>query len=556
MLLPPRFRRPLLVGLASLCTLLGLGLWAWPAPDLSQELILARRMTELALRVRAADRLNAHRQWEVQHLFQQFARLATQPVGDGSLGASPVGAALWAGANWTYDLSLPSIHHFLPHLLHAPHALQPAFKAAPHPPRSSVSMVLGIPTVRRAHQSYLGVTLTSVIDNLAPEELNDCLIIVFVAETDLEFVGKVVQELRSDFAEHMASGLIEVISPPADFYPDLSGLQPTLGDNLERVMWRSKQNLDYAFLMMYAQWRGQFYVQLEDDILTKPGFLSIMKNFALDRTARDEPWFVIDYCQLGFIGKLFQTSDLPTLVQFFLMFFKDKPGDWLLENVIQTRVCKLDQDFKKCKKERDKLWVHYKPSLFQHIGTHSSLKGKVQKLKDKQFGKISMFVPHFNPPARIETVIKHYKSYSITRAYHGETFYWGLVPQAGDTITFYLMPPTPLAGYKFVSGNAEHPSDRFLDTQIEVKISEDANARVPQKWPRTSDGFVQVGAFESSGVATADMGVEWGSVSHLRLSIHASSDNWSPFSGYVYEDKRVAMFGGTFLITTDSDYSR
>jgi len=27
------------------------------------------------------------------------------------------------------------------------------------------------------------------------------------------------------------------------------------------------------------------------------------------------------------------------------------------------------------------LWVHYKPSLFQHIGTHSSLKGKVQKLK-------------------------------------------------------------------------------------------------------------------------------------------------------------------------------
>lgn len=27
------------------------------------------------------------------------------------------------------------------------------------------------------------------------------------------------------------------------------------------------------------------------------------------------------------------------------------------------------------------LWLHYKPSLFQHIGTHSSLKGKVQKLK-------------------------------------------------------------------------------------------------------------------------------------------------------------------------------
>jgi hypothetical protein len=34
-----------------------------------------------------------------------------------------------------------------------------------------------------------------------------------------------------------------------------------------------------------------------------------------------------------------------------------------------------------CKRDKAKMWVHYKPSLFQHIGTHSSLKGKVQKLK-------------------------------------------------------------------------------------------------------------------------------------------------------------------------------
>lgn len=37
------------------------------------------------------------------------------------------------------------------------------------------------------------------------------------------------------------------------------------------------------------------------------------------------------------------------------------------------------QDY--CKRDKAKLWIHYKPSLFQHIGTHSSLKGKVQKLK-------------------------------------------------------------------------------------------------------------------------------------------------------------------------------
>ena len=64
----------------------------------------------------------------------------------------------------------------------------------------------------------------------------------------------------------------------------------TLGDDPERVAWRSKQNLDYAFLMMYAHWRGHFYVQLEDDVLTKPGFFTTMKQFALEKSAKKEQW--------------------------------------------------------------------------------------------------------------------------------------------------------------------------------------------------------------------------------------------------------------------------
>ena len=75
--------------------------------------------------------------------------------------------------------------------------------------------------------------------------------------------------------------------------------------------------------------------------------------------------------------------------------------------------------------------------------------GKVQKLKDKQFGRVSMFKAHDNPPARISTQIKHYKAYSLSRAYAGETFYWGLVPQAGDTITIELTPPVKLRGFRY-----------------------------------------------------------------------------------------------------------
>ena len=40
----------------------------------------------------------------------------------------------------------------------------------------------------------------------------------------------------------------------------------------------------------YAKSRGTFYVQLEDDVLTKKGFISIMKHFALEKIADKQSW--------------------------------------------------------------------------------------------------------------------------------------------------------------------------------------------------------------------------------------------------------------------------
>ena len=122
---------------------------------------------------------------------------------------------------------------------------------------------------------------------------------------------------------------------------------------------------------------------------------------------------------------------------------------------------------KHCKMAKAELWIHYKPSLFQHIGTHSSLKGKVQKLKvmsdifilkkerynydnklmsklclqDKQFGKITLFYAHENPEATVETQIKPYKQYTLQKAYKGESFFWGLLPQPGDHLKFKFSHP-------------------------------------------------------------------------------------------------------------------
>ena len=62
------------------------------------------------------------------------------------------------------------------------------------------------------------------------------------------------------------------------------------GDSMDRVRWRSKQLLDFTFLMMYAMRRGTYYVQLEDDVITKRGFVSTMNQFASKMTAENKPW--------------------------------------------------------------------------------------------------------------------------------------------------------------------------------------------------------------------------------------------------------------------------
>jgi len=281
------------------------------------------------------------------------------------------------------ELSPPTISAFLPNAGHSPRALSAAFKLSRH--RTNVSIVIGIPTVKRESKNYLATTLNSILDNMNQEEMDDALVVVFVAESEPDAVQKVASELQSQFSVHLDSGLLEVISPHAEFYPNLNQLRQTLGDTMDRVVWRSKQVLDYAFVMMYAQSRGSYYLHLEDDVITKQGFFTSMKLFALEKDRSQPNWFLLNFCQLGSMGKLFRTSDLPHIVQYFLMFYNDQPVDWLMEDYCKERCCSREKDHRNCRTEIKKMWIDHSPSLFQHIGVQSSLKGKVQNLKDKNF---------------------------------------------------------------------------------------------------------------------------------------------------------------------------
>ncbi|XP_030224735.1 alpha-1,3-mannosyl-glycoprotein 4-beta-N-acetylglucosaminyltransferase B isoform X1 [Gadus morhua] len=459
---------------------------------------------------------------ELQRALERLANFSTTKVPSTASGQP---RQELASSDLPNTLPLPNIFSYLPHLKEHVDGLAPNIVLGQG--RRGVSLVLGVPTVRREKQSYLINTLSSLLFGLTPSQCADLLIIIFVAETDVEYVQTVADLLIKSFPAEASSGLLEVVSPSRSFYPDFTTLHETLGDSKERVKWRTKQTLDFSYLMLYAQDKGKYYVQLEDDIVATTDYYGMMQRYALQQEA--EPWLFLEFSQLGFIGKMFHTQDLTMIVEFFLMFHKDKPIDWLLDHILWVKVCNPERDEKHCNAQKSLIRRRHKPSLFQHVGLQSSLSGKVQSLKDKDFSKQDLFRAHSNPLAQVSTSLAHYKTHTLGGLYLGQGFFWGLTPVRGDHVTIRLAQPAHVKRYLFRSGSFESHLDKFYNTTVEVlprnaSVSTEVSVGSPPQYIG-SDGFIVIGDFQA-GVAEGLVDEALQPVSALRLMVNADSDAW------------------------------
>ncbi|KAI7808992.1 hypothetical protein IRJ41_024399 [Triplophysa rosa] len=487
-----------------------------------------REFHALRERLRVAEHRTLQRSSELNTILEQFRRAIAETNGskDALSNFSDETQKLLKELAHRKPLQVPNIFHHLPHLLNNEGSLHPAVQAGQG--RTGVSMVMGIPTVKRKVKSYLSETLHSLIDKLSAEEKLDCVIIVFVGEVNQKFLKSVTDNLLTPkFYTELNSGLLEVISPPVSYYPDLNNLKETFGDSKERVKWRTKQNLDYSFLMMYAVNKGIFYVQLEDDIVAKPNYFATMKNFALQLASED--WMILEFSQLGFIGKMFQAPDLNLIVEFIFMFYKEKPIDWLLDHILWVKVCNPEKDAKHCERQKSSLRIRFRPSLFQHVGLHSSLAGKIQKLTDKDFLKPLLHKIHVNPPAEVSTSLKVYQGHTLEKTYMGEDFFWAINPMAGDYVLFKFDRPVNIERFLFRSGNQEHPGDKIENTTVEILPVTDTELKTKEKYKRTEDRFYKIAEFEK-GVAEGTVDPAFNPVVAVRLSVQKDSAVWAIIS--------------------------
>ena len=310
----------------------------------------------------------------------------------------------------------------------------------------SAFLVIGIPSSYRPYTQYLADTVKQLVNGLSEEEKSEVLIVVFTTDFERRHREAVVNNLVENFRDELKSGLINVIQIPASIYPSLRTIPPLWGDKPDRIRWRSKQCLDYAFLFQYCSSLGNFYLQLEDDIAVDAGYLKVMKAFI--KSNINTKWSVLEFGARGFIGILYRASDLKRLSMFVRMYYWIWPVDILFRHF---------NDFSLYGNPK---FARLKEPLFRHVGSYSSLKGQFRKLDDLK----TVFRVHKdadNPKASISTSIAQYGKVDIIETYakNGKAAFWGKDIKLNDHVTIAFVKPEDISQIIIETGGADAPDD-------------------------------------------------------------------------------------------------
>ncbi|XP_035653912.2 alpha-1,3-mannosyl-glycoprotein 4-beta-N-acetylglucosaminyltransferase C-like [Oncorhynchus keta] len=367
-------------------------------------------------------------------------------------------------------------------------------------------LTIGLSSVKRKRGNYLMETIKSIFDQSSYEELKEIVVVVHLADFDLAWCENLVQDISRKFAHHIIAGHLLVIHAPEEYYPSLDGLKRNYDDPEDRVRFRSKQNVDYAFLLNFCTNLSDFYMMLEDDVLCSRNFLTSLKKVVTSREG--SYWVMLEFSKLGYIGKLYHSRDLPRLAHFLLMFYQEMPCDWLL---IHFRGLLAQKDV-----------IRFKPSLFQHMGYYSSYKGAENKLKDDDFEEDSIDIPD-NPPASLYTNINVFENYDATKAYSSvDEYFWGKPPSTGDFFVIVFNKSTKISKIKILTGTDDRQNDILHHGALEV-----GEKLVGTKRGRQCSSYITLGEFKNGNIDVQDVDHKIAfDIECVRIVVTASQKEW------------------------------
>lgn len=290
-------------------------------------------------------------------------------------------------------------------------------------------LTIGLPTTRRPIATYIYDTLKSLVLNSTENDKNDTTIVIFLADRNATYAAELVRNVSMWFPKYLENGFIQVIRAPDAYYPPLRALKRTYGDSTERVKWRSKQNLDYAFLMHYSQPLSEYYMQLEDDVIAARDYLGRIKSYIRQLNGRYATWTMAEFSRFGFIGKLYHSTDIGKLAYLLRVFFNEQPCDYLLRFFQKIML--------------QKMVLRHHPDLFMHIGYWSTLPEQIRPSSSQD---------DHNPPATLSTTMTIHERFTLRRVYSGQGTLWAKDVRIGDTATIAFGKPRTLKRIIIVTG--------------------------------------------------------------------------------------------------------
>ena len=180
----------------------------------------------------------------------------------------------------------------------------------------------------------------------------------------------------------------------------------------------------------------------------------------------------------------------------------------------RSLICYSGLDEKGCVALLNTIILVDTPSLFQHMGTVSSLEGKVQNLKDPEFKDTideHKDPIYSNPRAIVTTTFSVYARNSAITVYRGVGVLWSDKVLKGNNIIVEFYNLEELKGINIQSGREDHPHDTLLHGIVEYKQSLKGDYEL---WGEFKDGKVYIYASESKLIHT------------IRVTATEQQDNW------------------------------
>ncbi|XP_026115473.1 alpha-1,3-mannosyl-glycoprotein 4-beta-N-acetylglucosaminyltransferase C-like [Carassius auratus] len=368
--------------------------------------------------------------------------------------------------------------------------------------QSKKYLTVGISSVKREKGSYLQDTLQSIYSASSEEELDHMVVVVLLADFDVSWIQQTLEKITNEFHTRLSKGQLLVIHANEDNYPPLTGLKRNFNDASDRVSFRSKQNVDYSYLLHFSSNLSKYYVMLEDDVSCSKNFLSSIREHI--HSMSNSKWITLEFSKLGYIGKLYQSRDLPILARFLYNFYQEMPCDFLLSH------------FHKLLMQEEV--IRFRPSLFQHMGTYSSFKGTINRLKDEDFVEEVAD----NPPADISTNIETYQTNTIDKAYsQGLEYFWGVSPIVPENyILVVFHEPVLISRVQIHTGL--DGKDELANAEVEL-----GKTLVKKESEVECSGFDKLGAFQQGQFnEPAVQKLVPATVACLRIRVTAAQTSW------------------------------